>query len=173
MFLQLGTQYCVAVTQETDAQTPNQRVAQRVRELRDARGWSARALSEELERAGHPQLNRSTVASIESGRRSYVTVDELFAFAEVLGTTPMALAGDEDPAEKFEEVLEFLYKAATLLAVARQGRGLLDEIEASGLLSEDEVKRRSWLPLSLMRSMGDAYVGDELRRHADEKHGRA
>jgi len=76
-------------------------VAQRVRELRDARGWSARALADQLADIGFPQLNRSTVASIESGRRSYVTVDEVLAFAVVFHVSPNALIF---PSELSEEV---------------------------------------------------------------------
>lgn len=66
-------------------------VARQVRELRDGRGWSARELADRLAKAGAPQVSRSVLASIESGRRPYVTVDELFALARVFNVSPLRL----------------------------------------------------------------------------------
>lgn len=52
---------------------------------------SAEQLSDEMNAQGVP-WKRTTVANIESGRRSYVTVEELFALAYVLNTSPLNLA---------------------------------------------------------------------------------
>jgi len=186
-----GTQYCAAVTQDSDAQTPSQRVARRIRELRDARGWSARTLAEELGKIGYPQLNRSTVASIESGRRSYITVDELFALARVLDVSPLALAGQPDPVADLAEVrtrldqvenrLEtaqsLLYEATSVVVtcegnpdilVPGAANALVDRVLTSGVLAADQAGM-----VSSVRSAMQNGIYQKLRQHADEKHGRA
>lgn len=80
--------------------SPTASVARRMKELRMRRGWSAVALAEQCERAGMPELNRSVIANIESGRRTYVSVDEAFCLAYVLDVAPIHLMvpTDEDPA---------------------------------------------------------------------------
>jgi transcriptional regulator with XRE-family HTH domain len=73
--------------------TPNPRsrnVMQRIRKLRQARGWSGTELADRMARIGMP-IAATTLRSYETGRRRDVTTDELFAFAEVFGTTPQAL----------------------------------------------------------------------------------
>jgi transcriptional regulator with XRE-family HTH domain len=66
-------------------------VGTRVRELRHSRGQSVDELARAAVDAGHPELTRDAVYAIESGRRldgrrrRTVSVDELLAFAEVLG----------------------------------------------------------------------------------------
>lgn len=64
-------------------------VAQHVRRLRQARRWTTEELASRMTAAGFP-ITRSVMANIETGRpdadgkrRREVTVDELFAFAEV------------------------------------------------------------------------------------------
>lgn len=56
----------------------------RVRLLRKARGWSAQHLVDQLAVGGCP-MGRSTLAGLENGQRSHLTVDELCAFAAVFG----------------------------------------------------------------------------------------
>lgn len=96
-------------------------------------------MAEALSDIGFPQLNRSTVASIESGRRSYVTVDELFALAEILNTTPMALAGDRDPASDLAEARALLNEAAQIIAPTRSPDEFLLRVEDSGQLTENQM----------------------------------
>lgn len=43
-----------------------------------------------------PKLNRSVIANIESGRRPYVTVDELLVLASALKVSPLSLLTPED-----------------------------------------------------------------------------
>ncbi len=63
-------------------------IAKRVKELRKGRGWSAQRLSGELKAVGIA-WDRSIVANFESGRRPYVTVEELLALAYVLSVAPV------------------------------------------------------------------------------------
>ncbi len=61
-------------------------VAQRVRQLRRRQGMSASHLAELCEETA-PTLTRSTIAKIESGIRSGITIDELVALAAALGVS--------------------------------------------------------------------------------------
>lgn len=63
-----------------------------VRDLRHRYGWSAQSLADRLAGIGFPQLNRSVLANIESGRRKQgVTVDELVALAHAFEVRPADL----------------------------------------------------------------------------------
>ena len=61
-----------------------------MREIRDKRRWSAQRLAQEMTKAGIP-WDRSIVANLESGRRSFVSVDELLGLAYVLQVAPVHL----------------------------------------------------------------------------------
>lgn len=56
-------------------------VADRVRELRTARRWSAQQLADRLATTA-PNLTRGTIAKIESGVRKVLTIDEVGALAD-------------------------------------------------------------------------------------------
>lgn len=79
------------MTQERPPQTPAAVVASRVKELRKDKGWSAADLVAKCEARGLTGLTRSIVANLESGRRAYVTVEELFTFATVFDVPPPML----------------------------------------------------------------------------------
>lgn len=65
-------------------------VARRVQELRKAQGLSAQELAERL--AQHwPELDRSILANLESGRRRSVSVDEVLVLALALNVAPVHL----------------------------------------------------------------------------------
>jgi tetratricopeptide (TPR) repeat protein/transcriptional regulator with XRE-family HTH domain len=66
-------------------------LAARVRDLRRERGISARELAARCAQLGMPSLTRSTIAKIESGVRSFVTVEEAAALAEALNVPPSHL----------------------------------------------------------------------------------
>ena len=70
--------------------TPVSAFAHRIRELRTARGWSARELGERCTAAGLP-WDRSIVSNVEHGRRGSVTVAEASILAYVLGVPPILL----------------------------------------------------------------------------------
>jgi transcriptional regulator with XRE-family HTH domain len=65
-------------------------IAQRVKELRGRRGWSAAQLGEALDKHGL-RWDRFTVSSLESGKRQNVSVQELFALALALDVAPVNL----------------------------------------------------------------------------------
>lgn len=59
-------------------------VARRVKEMREARGWSQSRLADELKEIR--PMNQSSLSKVEAGSRG-IGVDELLAFAEVFGVT--------------------------------------------------------------------------------------
>jgi transcriptional regulator with XRE-family HTH domain len=69
---------------------PVETIAQRVKELRRKRGWSAAQLAEQLRGVGL-DWDRNIVANLETGRRANVSVSELLALAQVLTVAPMHL----------------------------------------------------------------------------------
>ena len=69
---------------------PHQVIAQRVREVRSARGLTAAQLGEKMTEAGL-RWDRNVVASFENGRRAAVSVEELLALAAVLEVAPVHL----------------------------------------------------------------------------------
>ena len=71
--------------------TPSAVVADRIREVRGYRGWSASELAERCSDLGMPELNRSVIANIENGRRHDVSVTELLVFARALDVAPVHL----------------------------------------------------------------------------------
>jgi predicted ATPase/DNA-binding CsgD family transcriptional regulator/DNA-binding Xre family transcriptional regulator len=80
-----------------DEASVTRHVANRVRELRTRRRWSARRLAAECIQAGGKSLTRGTIAKIESGGRRHVTAGELAVLAEVLQVSPADLLGSSSP----------------------------------------------------------------------------
>lgn len=74
-------------------------LGQRVKEIRERKGWFQQDLADRLGAAGYP-MNRVTVAKVEAGKRG-VTVDDLLALAAVLNVSPVRLmlpdAAGEEP----------------------------------------------------------------------------
>jgi transcriptional regulator with XRE-family HTH domain len=68
-------------------------VAQNVRDLRKSRRWSARIVAERCAAAGASGLGRSTIASLETGGRASITVDEVAVLAAVFGVSVPELLG--------------------------------------------------------------------------------
>lgn len=74
-------------------------IGQRVKEIRDKRGWTAEQLAARCAEIGAPELTRSVLANIESGRRDWesgrrrrdVTVDEMLTLAYALEVQPPLL----------------------------------------------------------------------------------
>jgi transcriptional regulator with XRE-family HTH domain len=71
--------------------SPPQVFGQRLRELRQRRGWTQAQLGK---KAG---FERTTITKIENGTRGDVSISQLFKFAEVLGTSPIFLLTPENP----------------------------------------------------------------------------
>jgi len=98
--------------------SPSDGVVWQLKEIRKKRGWSAAKLAEECAKAGFPQLTESVIANIESGRRDEqgrrrreVTVDELDAFARVLGVAPAELLALRERVASAREFLTWLREA--------------------------------------------------------------
>lgn len=86
--------------------TPTQTVAERIKGLRQRRGWTAAELADRCADKGLNGFNRSVLANLESGRRKYVSVDELLTLAYVLDVAPVHLLV---PVEVDESVDEHRY----------------------------------------------------------------
>lgn len=72
---------------------PTPHIAQNMRALRQARGWSCRLLAEQLTSVGRP-TQRSVLANIESNRTpASLTVGMLFALAQVFDVDVQVLTG--------------------------------------------------------------------------------
>lgn len=70
---------------------PVAEVASRVAELRRDKGWNAQEFVDRCMAGGLDRMTTSVLANLETGRRGYVTVDELLTFAAVLDVPPVAL----------------------------------------------------------------------------------
>lgn len=70
--------------------TPVATIAQRVKELRGRRGWSAADLGKAASKYGI-SWDRFAVSNLENGKRQNVTVQELFALALALDVAPTNL----------------------------------------------------------------------------------
>src|SRR5262245_27834209 len=66
----------------------------KIKSLREERGWSAQRLADECELAGAPSLTRSAIAKVEAGIRRLRT-DEVVVLARVLGVPIHELLGAE------------------------------------------------------------------------------
>ncbi|WAL64466.1 helix-turn-helix transcriptional regulator [Amycolatopsis cynarae] len=77
-------------------EAPTEHIAKRVRALRDARGWNAQRLADEMTKVG-VEWNRGTVTKLENGRRASVSVAELLALGWVLDVPPLVLLLPDDP----------------------------------------------------------------------------
>jgi transcriptional regulator with XRE-family HTH domain len=79
-------------------------IAERVREVRQKRGWSVRKLAEECAANGITSLTQASITNIERGLSSAegkrggrtVTADELLALAYILGVRPLDLMVPHD-----------------------------------------------------------------------------
>lgn len=72
---------------------PTETVAKRVRKLRGK--MTAEQLAEKMREVGVP-FDKTVVANLETGRRRFVTVQELLALAYVLNVAPAALLVDPE-----------------------------------------------------------------------------
>jgi transcriptional regulator with XRE-family HTH domain len=76
---------------------PTSTIARRVRELRKRLGLTAEDLSERMRETGVP-FDKTVLANLETGRRRYITVQELLALALVLDVSPVDLLVPSDTA---------------------------------------------------------------------------
>jgi transcriptional regulator with XRE-family HTH domain len=114
-------------------------VAARIKEARKARDWRTADLAEQCEAAGHPELTRSVIENIESGRRRDgkrtrdVTVDELRVLADVLHFSPADVLGGLPPGtigsvtvDQLEEIANLMLTAASFQRWRAEQEGELE-----------------------------------------------
>ena len=82
-------------------------IASRVKQLRRTRGWTAAEVGERMTRLG-VSWDRFTVANLEKGKRSTVTVTELLALSVVFDVAPVHMlvspeAGDYSITPSFSQ----------------------------------------------------------------------
>ena len=111
-----------------------QGLADRLRRLREERGWSAQRLADACASAGFPGLTRSTIAKIESGTRKSVTADEVTALAHVLGVPATDLLTQSSSSVR-REVIDGTIVMVDLAAATHRAdlRGGLDDTLRAGL----------------------------------------
>lgn len=73
------------VSKPSDDSRPSRVVGRQVKRLRDRQGISAQRLADRCAELGHPEVNRSVIADIES-RRERVSIDEVMVLAAALNT---------------------------------------------------------------------------------------
>lgn len=162
----------VCVTQTEEWSTSTNTIAQRVQDLRRKRGWSAAALAEECADLGMPALNRSVIANIESGRRPYVTTDELLTLAYALDVAPVHLLV---PLEINETVDAHRYRATPdrflSIPVAREWiRGRICPPGRDPRTYHSEVPRQEWeVPPLSTEQITKAGQAVEQRRQLEDQ----
>jgi transcriptional regulator with XRE-family HTH domain len=113
-----------------------------VRQLRRHLGWSARELGERCAATGLATFDRDAVASLETGRRQDVTVDQLVALAAALHTSPLALLVEpqESPGRAFADRLDDIARAwSTHGDVLDPFMAALDACEDAGVSTQTLV----------------------------------
>lgn len=72
-----------------------------MREIRKANGWPAKQIANRCADAGMPELSDVVITNIETGRRSAVSVDELFCLAWALDVSPLHLTVPDEGAWRY------------------------------------------------------------------------
>ena len=77
---------------------------QRIREIRQRRGWTARELADECAKVGASHITATVITNLETRRRltRQITLDELLVLAHVLQVPPLLLFVPLDDAEVLE-----------------------------------------------------------------------
>jgi len=109
-----------------DAKTLTAVAGDHIQRLRLQRGWTGNDLAERCAELGKPGLNRSVIANIESGRRRYVTVHELFVLAVLLDVAPAYLLFPWEPDAQVQVTPTMVATADRVRAWIRGDRPLDD-----------------------------------------------
>jgi transcriptional regulator with XRE-family HTH domain len=140
--------------------------AQRIREIRTSRGWTAKDLAERCATIGAPEITAAVIANIETGRRDKqgrrrrdITVDEILTFAYALEVPPVLLFIPLDGADSLM-ISPAVKMDATTAAAWAEGDDLIlgDSVYGEPLpVAEDDRKRRlrrfhTARPLSALRN---------------------
>lgn len=141
-------------------------VAQEVRRHRQARGLSAKQLSDRCAQLGMP-IQRSVLANLESGRRATISVAEVMVLAAALEVAPMQLLFPVG----YEERFEFLpNQHAVPFAAAQWFEGKLS-LEGTPTKTEDSpLAAFSWHHFNIQRLEIAIFRRDEaVRRYIEAR----
>lgn len=72
-------------------------VAERITEEREERGWSVQKLANKCAEVGAPQLNRNVLVNLQTGKRRFLSTDELIALALAFDMSPGRLLLPTEP----------------------------------------------------------------------------
>ena len=118
-------------------ETVTELLADRIKQARTARGWTAQQLADTCVLAGCPALTRGTIAKIESGVRKTITAEEVAALAFVLAISPSELL--DTPKWSFED-----HRAAPSALAPRETRLHLVVVVAPDAIDPTLLVVTSW-----------------------------
>lgn len=124
----------------------SRRVAANLRQIRAARGLSARHVSVRCAQWGYPGLDRSAISKIESDReRRRVTVDELAVLASTLGVqvTELLRAPGDEPRNPDEEPI-YVFDDATWLGDVEDRLRQLFDLKLKAQQLTEAIDRMVW-----------------------------
>lgn len=141
--------------------SPTQVVAAQVRRLRDRHGWTAQQLADKMTEAGIA-WNRAIVAKLETGRRSFVTVDEVMALAYVLDVAPVHLLVPIENGLAPNTQLRITSSVVTVPGAARAWiRGQMHIGGQDARIYYSEVPKDEWTPPNLSFRPGGTAEADD------------
>ena len=127
--------------------SPEETLQGRLKELRQARGYSARRLAERLQGTG-VKLGRAAISKIEAGQRS-VSVDEAFALAWALDASPLALLlppGWEETGKHEGEQVTIAGRSVPANLAADWIKGEAPIPEQAAVFFHSELRDGQWAP---------------------------
>lgn len=110
----------------------------RVKDLRQAKGWTQDELARRMTAAGHP-MHQTTVAKLESGTRP-TNVGEVAALAAIFGMPIATLFDDSDAAKLVLEAAALNYTMAALADELVTIKKRFDEVGAQRKSLESDVQ---------------------------------
>lgn len=137
-------------------------IAGQVRRYRKARKWSAQNLADECAALGL-DVRRDLITDLENGRRSHVSVAELFVLAAALGVPPVQLLAGTG-AEESAEVLPGRHVPAFRAAEWVSGEGPLpDPEDDAGVVTITELRYPPVARPLMFHRRADRAFEDEMR----------
>ncbi|MFG2596706.1 helix-turn-helix domain-containing protein [Streptomyces sp. NPDC048462] len=147
--------------EHSDGADPVAVIAQRVKEVRGRKGFTAQQLADKLRDKTGLNWDRATVTKLETGRRQTITVVELLALARVLDVAPVNLLVPLDDRP-------FAVTAKESVAANRVRAWVRGESPLSGT---DQRIFRSEVPIDelpvpgRLTAQGRAFVDQEREKH--------
>ncbi len=152
-------------------------VGERVKQIRQRRGWTAAQLAERCKAIGAPEITVAVIANIETGRkdkagrrRREVTVDELFALAYALQVSPVLLMVPLDGADQLAVTPEVDMDVLTAVGWVA-GTDVFRDVFGPDTVGADPAapvaaaqRRQDMRPLALLREITAALLRAEVIR---------